>query len=90
MSKEARGIFNVLFVGAAVGTGLYLSRGPWEAYQRQRASAEKAQAQMRSAEKERTDLVRESAFRDSQSGREQTARQHGYLKPGEVKVETVQ
>lgn len=87
MSKEARGIFNVLFAGAAVGTGLYLSRGPWEAYRHQRAAADQAQAKMRSAEKERTDLVRESALADSQAGREGIARKHGYLKPGEEKIE---
>jgi cell division protein FtsB len=87
MSKEARGIFNILFVGAAVGTGLYLSRGPWEAYRRQRVSADQAQAKMRAAEKERTDLTRQNAFTDSPAGRDEVARNHGYLKPGEVKIE---
>jgi cell division protein FtsB len=87
MSKEAKGILNVLFAAAAIGTGLYLSRGPWQAYRQQRAAADQAQAKMRAAERERTDLVRQSAFADSQSGREANARAHGYLKPGEQRVE---
>jgi len=87
MSKEARVFWNVLFVGAAVGTGLYLSRGPWQMYRVQHAKAEQAQAQMRNAEKEREELTKESTYSDSPAGREQIARDHGYIREGEKKIE---
>lgn len=88
MSKEARAIFNVLFIGAAVGTGLYLSRGPWQMYRQQKSKADQAQGQMRAAEKEREQLTKENAHSDTPAGREEAARKAGFLKPGEQKVET--
>ena len=87
MSKEARIFLNVLFVGAAIGTGLYLSRGPWQVYRSQRTKAERAQAQMRGAEREREELTKQSAYADSPAGREQIARDHGYMKQGEKRLE---
>lgn len=86
MSKEAKFFVNVLFVGAAVGAGVYLSRGPWFAYQRQKAAADQATSQMNAAERDRADLLRRSADTESAAGRELIAREHGYLKPGEKPV----
>lgn len=87
MSKEARGIFNVLFVSAAVGVGLYLSREPWQAYQKQRAAAATAATSMRNAEKQRIELTRDSIGLDSSAAKAQLAREHGYIPAGEQRLE---
>ncbi len=74
---------SALFVAAAAGIGLYLSRGPWVAYREQKAKAENAQHEMQKAEIERSDLLRQRAMADSPLGQEAAARSKGYLKKGE-------
>ena len=72
----------VLFVLAA-GCGLFLSRGVWSRYHEVRSDAVQAQSEMRAAEREKADLVQQRAYLESEAGREQAARDRGWLKPGE-------
>lgn len=77
-------IFSVLLVLSAVGLGVYLSRKPWQVYAEQRASAEAARREMQAAERERADLLRQKAHVDSPMGKEELAREAGFVKPGET------
>jgi hypothetical protein len=75
---------SVVFVAAAAGLGLYFSRGPWLVYRDQKVKADSATKEMQKAEHEKTDLLREKAQYESPMGREQLARSHRFVKPGEV------
>ena len=75
-----------LFVASAAGLGLYLSRGPWQTYRDQRAKADEATREMESAEHEKADLLKRRAEIETPMGREKLARERGYLKKGELPV----
>ena len=74
-------------VAAAVGTGLYLSRKPWQVYQEQNAKAKESMREMREAEKERERLQIDKIKYSSPLGKEGELRGRGYIKAGEVPVE---
>lgn len=80
-TKQAYG--TALFVAAAVATGVAFSRKPWEVYNEQRKLAAEQRVEMRESEARRAELLREEARVKSSVGREQLAREHGFLKPGE-------
>jgi len=80
-------LFSFVFVAAAIGTGLYLSRAPWIAYREQRVIADQQIKDMRASEKARADLVREEARYRSPLGREELARKRNYVHPGEIRVD---
>ncbi len=71
----------LLVAAAAVGAGL--SWKPWKAYLEQRREADRHVAEMREAEQNRANLMRRKTQLESTPGREQQAREAGYLKPGE-------
>lgn len=77
---------NTLYVGAAIGTGLLLSYGPWRMVAKQRAVTQSKLIEMRAAEKRRADDIREAAMVESSPGRERLAREHGYVQPGEKQL----
>lgn len=70
-----------LVLGIAVGA--YLSRGPWEVYREQQARANSAVREMQGAEQRRAELTRLEAKYRSSVGREELAREKGYVKPNE-------
>ena len=70
------------FCGALVGVGLSIK--PWQKLQDERASASKANAEMRAIEKERIELLRNQTKMESAAGREDVARARGYKKPEEI------
>ena len=72
----------VLFV-AATALGAYLAREPWQKYQEERALARKANDDMRRAEAERAELIKQRAKYKSPAGREELLRESGYTKQGE-------
>lgn len=84
MSKAG---WTLVIVTAAVGTGLYMSRKPWNEYQRQRQITKQAEADMRKAEQDRAEYVRQTALAQNPSGREAIARERGFRKPNEIAVE---
>ncbi len=79
--------WSCLFVLLAIGTGVALSIKPWEAYRVQKKKADQAQAEMRSAEQEKAELVRQKARFESPIGKEELARERGYRKPNEQPVD---
>ena len=74
-------------VAAAVGTGLYLSRKPWQVYQEQNAKAKESMREMHEAEQERERLQIDRAKYSNPLGKEEELRRRGHTKPGETPVE---
>ena len=68
---------------AAAMLGIYLSRGVWTRYQEERRSAQQAETQMQLAEAKKSELLKQKAELESESGREKLAREHGWTRPGE-------
>lgn len=82
-----RFVWNALFLTLAVAFGVLLSLKPWEQYREQRQETDEAVSQMRDAERERADLIRERMRYESPAGREQLARERGYRRPGEQSLD---
>jgi hypothetical protein len=78
-----KSIWNIGFVAAAVATGLALSYRPWSVWRDQRIKADQHIEEMRQAEKSREELIRKRARIETPLGKEEIAREQGYLKPGE-------
>jgi len=81
-------IFSFVFILSAVGLGVYLSREPWQVYAEQRANADAKKREMQQAEKDRADLLKQKTHIDSPMGKEELAREAGFIKPGETPLET--
>lgn len=75
--------FYIAFVVLAVSVGAYMAREPWGKYQEERALARRANEDMKKAEAERADLIRQRAKVKSPAGREELLRESGYVKQGE-------
>lgn len=88
MSRKST--WTVIFVAAAAGLGLWLSRGPWQAYLSQKASADAATKEMVKSEADMRDLMQQKARMDSPMGRESAARERGYRLKNEQPLETGQ
>jgi len=80
-------ILNLVLVFAAIGLGLALSSAPWRVYKDQRHMADAAEKIKQTAERGREDLTRKKAQYDSELGKEELARNHGYRQPSETPVE---
>ena len=80
-------VWNVVFVAAAVGVGLFLSLKPWQVFSEQKGISDRSVAEMHKAEKSRAELMRQKAGIESSVGREQLVRDAGYRKPGETPVD---
>lgn len=77
----------LIFVTLAVGAGIYFSRGPWQAYQTQKQRTAESLTDMKRAEEERTELMRQRAKYESAIGREELARSRNYRMPNEVPLD---
>jgi hypothetical protein len=75
--------FWLAFFVAAVGLGAYFAREPWQRYQHERALAREANDEMKKAEAERAELIKQRARYKSPAGREELLRESGYTKEGE-------
>ena len=73
----------IAFVVCAASIGAYMARDPWLKYQQERASERKSEQDMRRAEAERAELMRQKSRLKSPAGREEMLRRDGYIKPGE-------
>ncbi len=82
--------WELFWVVFAVLVGLAFSWRPWVQYHEHKAKRDAAVAEMKQAEQERADLVRKRARYESATGREELAREWGYRKPGEKRLEAVQ
>ncbi len=71
----------------AVFVGMYLSRKPWEVYRVQQAKTNDVYQEMKEAEEERSRLMKDRMKLSSPLGKEQTLREQGWHKPGEIPVE---
>ena len=80
-------IWNVLFVGAAVATGVALSLKPWRVYSEQRKLANEKVSEMSAAEANRTKLMEQKVRVESSTGREKIARDYGFRRPGEIPLD---
>lgn len=78
-----RAVWTGLVVALAVTVGVALSVKPWHLYLEQREKTDMAKAEMRDAERERAELMRQRARYESPVGREELARERGYRKPDE-------
>ena len=77
-----------MFVVAAVGTGVALSLKPWQVYTEQRSLANEKIAEMEKAEASRTLLMEKKVRMSNATGREEIARNYGYVRAGEQPLET--
>lgn len=77
----------VVFVVLAVSVSAYMAREPWGKYQNERALARDAEEDMKKAEAERAELIRQKARYKSAAGREELLRESGYTKEGERPIE---
>lgn len=75
--------WHIVFALLAISIGVALSLRPWQLYLDQRERSQEATADMKAAERERADLIRERNRYESPVGREELARERGYHKPGE-------
>lgn len=73
----------IAFVVLAVSVGAFMAREPWANYQHERAMARKSEQDMKQAEAERADLMRQKSRLKSPAGREEVLRNNGYIKQGE-------
>ncbi len=80
-------VFNFLFIGLAVGMGIYLSLKSWQVYKAQKNKADYWKKELEIAEKERTELLKKKALYESPIGREELARERGYKKPREIALD---
>jgi len=71
----------------AMGVGLVLARGSWQAYLKQRAETKQSMSEMSRAEAERNALLRERARLESAAGREEFVRSHNFRKFNERPLE---
>lgn len=76
-----------VFAVLAVSVGAYMAREPWGRYQHERALARDAENDMKRAEAERAELIRQKARYKSAAGREELLRESGYTKEGEQPIE---
>lgn len=84
---RSKASLRVLFVGLAVGLGLYFSIKTWKVYQVQRSKADFWQKELKAAEQERSELLKKKALYEGPLGREELARERGYKNPNEVPLE---
>jgi len=77
-------LINSVIVVGAVGAGVYMSLRPWQVYQQQSKEARRHTIEMHKAEDHRDDLLRKEARAHSDIGKEELAREKGYLGPDEV------
>jgi hypothetical protein len=82
MTKGA--LINGVIVGVAIAAGLAVSIRPWQVYQDQRKLADDQITQMHKSEQKFEQLVRDEARMRSNIGKEEMARDRGYLPQGEV------
>ncbi len=80
-------VWILLFFVAAIAAGVAFSLKPWQQYATQKSKADQATAEMRAAEHEKSDLVKQKARYESPIGKEQLARERGYKKINESPVE---
>jgi len=74
---------NLFIVAAAIATGCYLSRGPYKVLADQQAKTQQQIKATRNAERDTEDLVRRDAQAHTPTGKEELARQAGFVKEGE-------
>ena len=81
MTKGA--LINGVIVLLAISAGLAVSVRPWQVYQEQRKLADEQISEMHESEKKYERLVRQEARLRSNLGKEEMARERGYLPVGE-------
>lgn len=75
-----------MIVVVALCCGAYLAREPWQIYREQKAKANSAVAEAQANDRLHVDLLKNEAELKNPIGREKMARDHGYVKKGEVQV----
>ena len=83
MRGMRKAVYWIVFVLGAASVGAYFAREPWADFQREKEMAREAEVEMRKLESERADLMKQNARVRSLAGREQLARDTGYLRDGE-------
>jgi hypothetical protein len=78
----------VVFVVVAASVGAYMAREPWSKYQKERSLALEAGEEMKKAEAERAELIKQRSRYKSAAGREELLRESGYTKQGERPLDT--
>jgi hypothetical protein len=84
---KRRSLWMPFLICVAVAIGLLASLKPWESYRKHREEADAARREMQQAERTHADLLRERSRLDSAIGREELAREQGFIKPGERPIE---
>lgn len=75
--------FWLAVVLAAAAAGTALSFRPWKAYLEQRRIANANQHALAEAETRKAEFARQKAKLESRIGKEEKAREHNYVRPGE-------
>jgi cell shape-determining protein MreC len=81
-------VINVFVVVTAIVAGIAASQKPWRVLQEQRERTAEQVAEMRKSEAKREELLRQEARGRSSIGIEERARAEGWLKPGEIRLES--
>ena len=83
MKKFSNGSVNAALIVLALGAGLLLSLKPWRTYREQQSDTRRATSQMNVSERSRADLLIQEARAKSSIGKEEMARNLGYVRSGE-------
>jgi hypothetical protein len=83
VKKQKDGSINAAIAILAIGTGLILSMRPWRMVHTQEQDTAKHVAEMKAAEAERAELLKEEARARGSVGKETMARALGYVKKGQ-------
>ncbi len=78
---------NISIIVVGVAVGVFLSREPWSHFRRQERMTKSSVQEMRLQVGEKAKLAEQLSSLETASGREERARERGYLKPGEKRLE---
>jgi hypothetical protein len=87
MKKLNNGSVNAALVILAIGAGLIMSLKPWHVYKAQQAETQKEVQEMNRSERTRTELLQQEAAAQTSVGKEEMARNLGYVRAGQKPID---
>lgn len=76
-----------IFVATAVAVGLAASYSSWRMVREYQAKLSAAEQRTRAAQMQKAELLGKRSRLDDSAGREEIARERGYVKPGEQRLD---
>ena len=78
---------SIIFLCTAVAMGYFFSLKPWKLYREQQSRTQSAENERLSAQSKRAELAKANAKIATPLGKEEYARENGYIKPNERRVD---